>query len=78
MAGQGKKIHGKAQEMKGRVEEATGDLVGDESMHLKGARDRAVGKTREAAGEAAKTARGTKEELKGKAEQLKGKTRKNM
>lgn len=40
---------GKSDEMKGRVEEATGVLTGDEKMKRKGKADQAGGKVKQAA-----------------------------
>ncbi|MGW2707123.1 CsbD family protein [Streptomyces sp. NPDC001340] len=78
VSAQGKKIRGKAQETKGKVEEAAGRATGDEELRGKGVGDRIAGKTRQQAGEAGQTVRGTAEEIKGKGEQMKGRARKNM
>ncbi|WP_375260478.1 CsbD family protein [Palleronia sp.] len=58
------KTDGKAEEIKGRVKEATGDLSGNDEMKREGQKDQAKGNVRQAAGEVEETAKSAAGSLK--------------
>lgn len=43
-------LDGKAEAMKGKIKQATGDLTGDQNLHDEGVADEAAGKTQDAIG----------------------------
>ncbi|MCB5169499.1 CsbD family protein [Streptomyces bambusae] len=47
------KLKGKAEQVKGKAKEKTGDMTGDESMEMKGKAEQAKGKVEESAADAA-------------------------
>ena len=75
---------GRAKELKGRVKEGAGKLLGNEKLEAKGRAEKTAGRTRRRAGGAAKEVKGTAKaaagkltrnedlELKGKAERESG------
>src|SRR5215212_8461660 len=60
------RIKGKAEELKGKVKGATGDLIDDEQLQAEGRAEELKGKTRQEGAKAAERAHAAGEELKGK------------
>lgn len=66
-------LEDKAQDAKGRVEEAAGAVTGDKEMKAKGWKDQAEAKVKDFAGDVKEEFDKGKESLKDKAEELKKK-----
>lgn len=58
-----KKGEGKADEISGRVKEATGSLTGDREMKREGQKDQAKGNVKQAAGEVEESAKSAADSL---------------